>query len=231
MKILTVGDTHGSNVTPYLTTVIDKYDKVVCVGDYTDSFEYGDKEILFALNSLIELKKKYPDKLILLLGNHDLQYMFPHSQHRCSGYRPMAYPQYHDVFEKNKELFQFAYQEKNYLWTHAGVNKKWYKDRFNKFVEMYPDLTLAQQLNLAFKAYASQLFIVGFSRGGNERWGGPVWTGKEEMIYIPLANMNQIVGHTKVRKIEEYDFDGYKVVFVDTLQSLPINKAFYELEI
>jgi len=68
MKIISVGDLHGNNI--WKTIDPELYDKIIFVGDYTDSFHLTDSAILDNLLDLIEFKKSYPDKVFLLLGNH-----------------------------------------------------------------------------------------------------------------------------------------------------------------
>ncbi len=230
MKTLTIGDTHGKDVADDVAKIIEKFDKVVFIGDYTDSFHYTSSEILYALSNIIGLKKKHKNKIVLLLGNHDMQYMFPDIIHRCSGYRPEAYPELNDVFVTNKPLFNFAYQAKDVLWTHAGVSSKWYSKRFKEFAELYPDLNLAQQLNLAFIQKYEALFDVGYARGGSHIYGSPVWADKTELTALssPVEGLIQIVGHTASKEIKILFPNKREIVFVDVLMS---KQEFYEREI
>ena len=139
MNIVSIGDIHGKTdwKSPVLghdpstntgsKTTIDDYDLVIFQGDYVDDFTVESSVMKHNLIEIIELKKKYPDKVILLFGNHDLQYFSNDYIHRCSGYRPEMMHDFGDLFRKNEELFQATYQHKNYLWTHAGVHTGWYK--------------------------------------------------------------------------------------------------------
>jgi len=77
MKILAIGDIHGrdfwkSPVKRYLK----KVDKVVFLGDYFDPYEdegvdYTFKGTMDNFNEIVQLKRDNPDKVILLLGNHN----------------------------------------------------------------------------------------------------------------------------------------------------------------
>lgn len=62
-----------------------KYDKIIFVGDYTDSFNLSNPTILKNLQDIIFFKKVMPNKVVLLLGNHDIQYLVKNEI--CSGYR------------------------------------------------------------------------------------------------------------------------------------------------
>lgn len=205
MKILTLGDTHGR---PYWKDIIDKneFDIVVFLGDYVDSYEIDDANTIKNLLDIIEYKKSNMDSCVLLLGNHDIQYLFSHSTHGCSGYRPQMYVQLHQIFNDNKDLFQVAFQIDNYLWTHAGVSNAWYK----KFFEVMPtDLenSFADRINQVFNSSNEWIISqVGQSRGGlRGDYGGPLWADASETQYSPLPGCHQIVGHTPQRKINTFE--------------------------
>ena len=90
MNILTISDLHGRTV--WKEADMDRYDQVIFLGDYTDSHVVDDETIYTNLQQIIELKQQQPDQFILLLGNHDAQYMhYPH--YRCSGFRVWAQPE------------------------------------------------------------------------------------------------------------------------------------------
>ncbi len=120
MKIITIGDLHGSQV--WKTIKPGDWNHMVFIGDYVDSADWQDDEIIFNLQEIISLKKKFPEKIILLLGNHDLSYYYNgHGRHRCSDFREGQLPLLFSIFSSNKQLFQAAWGIGNHLWTHAGV--------------------------------------------------------------------------------------------------------------
>lgn len=220
MNILSIGDTHGNSVLDDIKKVMDKYDKIVFIGDYVDSFTLDNLTINKNLYDLIEFKKENPDKVILLWGNHDIQYLFPSKIHLCSGYRPEVNIDLYDIFHKNKDLFQVAYQKDNYIWTHAGVTIGWYKYRFHKFRKNHDIETISDQLNLAFDLYEESLFDVGYRRGGSYDVGGPFWADKAEMLKSPLEGYHQIVGHSKVEDHRTvYTHNDASVTFIDVIEN------------
>jgi len=225
MRVLTIGDIHGSINWKLLD--FDKYDKIVFSGDYVDSFDHTNVQILDNLKDIIQFKKDTGDDVILLLGNHDLQYYFSYNGHGCSGYRGTMYQDLHYLFNTEKHLFQMAYQYNNYLWTHAGLSTPWY-NVFKKAVledsvidiEEYD--TLADQLNVMFERNLECLFDVGHRRGGYKDVGGPFWADREEFQKPKniLLGFHQIVGHTKVKFPMVYvrDFDS-SITFIDCLEN------------
>jgi len=237
MKTITIGDIHGS---PYWKAIdIDKYDKVIFMGDYVDDFPpRTDKDIIDNLQEIIHLKRNNPDKVVLLLGNHDVQYMFLENRgkyHACSGFRASMSLELKYIFNYNKDMFKLALEYnsngKTHLWTHAGVVTRWYLDRFrfrdNEDVIGYG---IGNQLNEAFEQYEICLFDIGYMRYGTYPNGGPLWADAMELIEDPLDNLHQIVGHSKVTEIKtinKKDRDA-SVTFVDRLHEAP---DFYELNI
>lgn len=222
MKTLSIGDLHGLNVwktfgdIPQLLTAPfePEYDKYIFVGDYTDSFSVSNVEILHNLKEIIDFKIKYLDHVILLWGNHDIQYLTSFQEHGCSGFRPEAYWDLHDLFIRNKHLFQLAFQYKNYLWTHAGIHKGWYKYQFP-----YKSANVADDLNKAFEKNMNCIFDVGYSRGGLQNVGGPLWADKTETWDKPLENFHQIVGHTRIKEMIHRKIDiNTSVTYIDCLE-------------
>ncbi|MFA5395492.1 MAG: metallophosphoesterase [Methanogenium sp.] len=206
MKILVIGDIHGRSNWKFKGDIIHlvkfpnlatDYDKYIFLGDYTDSFTETNAVILHNLKEIIQLKKNYPDKVILLLGNHDLQYMFNYKEHGCSGYRPEMYQELHQIFNENKDLFLPAYQIQNYLFTHAGVTTTWIRKRLYED-ESLLNLSIYDIINKLFKDYDKRLFDVGRCRGGYYLSGGPFWADKYESSNAILPNYHQVVGHHPV---------------------------------
>jgi len=109
MKVLCIGDIHGRDdwkdkVNYALTHFVNK---IIFIADYVDSFDIDPCEILYNLKEIIEYKKKYPEKIILLLGNHDYAYVFGYSN--ISGYNYTIQYDYKQLFQENWDLFDIAW--------------------------------------------------------------------------------------------------------------------------
>jgi len=202
-RILVIGDTHGRDDYKIpleyfrpdeIDTNIHLYDYIVFMGDYVDSFDVGNKQMRNVLLDIINLKKKYPKKVVLLLGNHDLQYIFVSNDFRCSGYRPEMKYDFFDIFNINKSLFQVAFEiettEKHkYIFTHAGIHRGFYN---NYLKEHDTEKTLADTLNFLYPNY-KPLFHVSWFRGGFKKEGGVFWADKQEIYKKPLKGYHQII--------------------------------------
>lgn len=214
-----------------------EYFKYVFVGDYTDSFTETNVTIKENLLEIIRFKKLYPEYVVLLWGNHDVNYFLNKPwlpvKYHVSGFRPEAHHELYDIFYENKDLFQIAFQVNNYLFTHAGVHFGWYHFVFAKAIKGLglDDMTVAEQLNEAFLHNIKCIHDIDWYRGGDKRVGGPLWTDKQMIDKKPLKNTHQIVGHNIVKDIKTYkpykDNDA-TITFIDVLNT---KKEIYILEI
>ena len=225
MKIQVIGDIHGRKVWHKLVNI--GCDKIIFIGDYVDSFTLDNTTIIDNLLDIIEFKKEYPDKVILLLGNHDIQYMYM-PDYRCSGFRPEVANDIMTIFNDNRLLFNIAYQIDMNLFTHAGVTKLWFNYAKDKLIHygLNENLTnIAVVLNTMNEtANRWILNIVGEKRGGlRYDYGGPTWADKQETWFGALPGLVQFVGHTAVADIHdngEPDEETGKVIYCDVLGKL-----------
>src|ERR1700733_15411023 len=125
MKHIVIGDLHGKDC--WKEVNVSNYDKVVFIGDYVDHWNLPDQAITRNLLKIIDLKKKHPKTVELLLGNHDVQYLH-YPNFLCSGFRPQMKRLLAGIFNDNRELFKVAYQRGRHLFTHAGATNVWYNE-------------------------------------------------------------------------------------------------------
>ena len=237
MNTLSIGDIHGETFWEKIPPIFfnkphhyEEYDKIIFTGDYVDSYEISNNDILQNFINIIEFKKKYYDKVILLLGNHDITYLLAdNSRVMCSGHRSSMYPVLHQLFLQNKYLFQYAFQIENYIWTHAGIHKGWFANNFRNRNQLE---TIAGTLNNAFEQLNSCLFDCGYTRGGDKQVGGPLWADKNETYKKMLNGYHQIVGHTHIKDIQVFTNPKHNssITYIDCYrEDKPINEVFYQL--
>ncbi|MBC8155803.1 MAG: metallophosphoesterase [Bacteroidetes bacterium] len=217
MKLIAIGDLHGRDA--WKQVDIEAADRVVFLGDYTDSHHFSDEVIYQNLEEIIRLKQRKPDKVILLIGNHDAQYLH-YPRYRCSGFRPVAQPALSALFAKHEGLFQVAYQQESYLFTHAGLSTEWYKHRKPYLEQIDAEAPLADQLNAMHQreSTAGLLFEVGPVRGGRDRYSGPVWADRSETRTAYLLGYHQVVGHTPVSEITTLGDENGSITYCDVTQ-------------
>lgn len=205
-KILTIPDLHGKTI--WKNVFDPSYDNIVFLGDFVDSETHTDDEILDNLSQIILIKKQYPDKVILLIGNHELHYLYATKNYRGTGFRPSMFTKLNHIFTLNKPLFQYSFQYKNYIWSHAGIHSGWYNYRFRS---IYSEDTffISDELNneynkktiAAVDPKVESLFDIGRDRDGRAKVGGPLWVSKNTLWLKGIHGFNQIVGHTPISKI------------------------------
>jgi predicted phosphodiesterase len=68
-RVVFVGDTHGDldATQEVIRRYLKKNCRIVFLGDYVDRGKYSKENILY----LLHLKRKHPDKICLLAGNHE----------------------------------------------------------------------------------------------------------------------------------------------------------------
>jgi hypothetical protein len=135
------------------------------------------------------------------------------------------------IVSGDKDLFQLAYGEGNHLFTHAGVHFGWFQYVFTKAIKGrdMDDMTVAEQLNEAFRYKVECLFDVDWYRGGFKKVGGPLWVDKQSVGKKPLKNTHQYCGHSPVSNIYTNKIsDSTSITFCDVLHH---KKAFYTINI
>lgn len=229
MKILIIGDIHGTNMWQNIEPFL--YDKIIFLGDYVDSFDVADSEMIYNLKNIIDFKKENSEKVVLLIGNHDNQYMLKYDNKiltnnkisiMCSGFRSQIYPQLYELFNENKTLFQATYQIHNYLFSHAGLSEQSYnslfKMEYENLIKDNKKMTLSSYLNKLYDNRDYRLFNISFYRGGESQIGGIFWADMRETSgkYNVLNNYHQVVGHTPVKSIITSVFKNGSITYCDT---------------
>lgn len=234
MKVLVISDIHGRH--EQLRNGFDKFlseghDKVVLLGDLADSFDRSNEDILRCFIIAKEMKKLLGDRMEWLIGNHELHYMF--DDEVCSGFRPDLAASLKPWLMDNKKLLSVVWAYENetdaYLFSHAGVQRKWYKKYeklIGEFEEGSDNLGITLNKMLDTRRGKNALTEVGVKRGGwRGDYGGPFWCDRVEMeSYGPIKGYHQYVGHSPQRHIETVkkfeggkQYKGTSVTFCDIL--------------
>jgi len=215
MNILVVSDIHGRSIWKPIISFINFFDKIVFLGDYWDSSDLSFDIQKNNFIEIVEFKKKYPDKVVLLLGNHDNHY-WTNSLDECSGFQSQYYYIINNLFETNKKLFQIAYIYKNILFTHAGVTKEW--------INLMGITNVSQKVlnNTFYKtpnklAFISRYFETPVEKTGDNIFQGPFWVRPKSLLENGLDNYLQVVGHSYMEKITRTK----NVIFTDCFNKIP----------
>ena len=207
-KILVVPDVHGRKF--WKLPSYDEYDKIVFLGDYLDHYP-GESDNDFDIENfeeIIQFKKDNPNKVVLLLGNHDWPY-YNEDIYRAERYWCRHdynnHDEIHKLFEDNHDLFQLYYiiepeNGRPILFTHAGFTNNYYNSMVNRY-----NITDIQGIcDKLFEPvnHPGLVFWVGYTRGGEMPTGSIIWAdirehGEEKVK--PLCDYFQVFGHTYCR--------------------------------
>lgn len=211
MKIALIPDIHGRNkwIKLYESVISEsEVDKIVFLGDYCDSFYESDDDIYNNLKNIITFKRNNPDEVVLLLGNHDVQYLY--DRYHCSGYRLSMQKSLQDLFTHNKDLFTNAWAYNNILFTHAGVTEEWLE---YAGLETLDEKAIEYIINNEDR---DKVYSVGSSANGRSI-SGPMWARPSDYIKDKKdPKYIQIVGHTEIEG--GMQFNNYFIL--DTLPTL-----------
>lgn len=204
-KIIVVGDVHGRDFWHQVAENEEyNFDHFIFLGDYFDNFPpFTGEGILHNFFDIVEFKNKYPDKVHMLIGNHDYHYM-KFSPSRYSGYNHEFAKDIQDVVHDclEKGLLMPAIAFNDLLFTHAGVGKEWFKN----VAHLSPGKAPAEQINQAFK---EQPLLFDFLSGGSSSYGedphqGPMWIRPDSLKDQMIDGYHQFIGHSHVPQISFY---------------------------
>ena len=197
----------------------DKVEKIIFLGDYLDPYDYEGitrKDAIRNFEEIIDYKINNKDKVVLLLGNHDLHYWSKEFHTRSRYDSSNAYHIIED-FKTHRSLFELAHEEtigdKKYLFSHAGLMNSWVERNKKVIDEITPD----RLTRLLYSADGVRALtdVSNYRSWFGEDSGSIVWSDVREKIdlddsieynIIPNADSivegydYQIFGHTQQNK-------------------------------
>ena len=243
IKYLILPDVHGRDfwINPVEEVLKNRESHVVFLGDYLDPYpdEWESDTVsrmdalqlcrsvaLDRFKQILDLKRKHPDRVTLLLGNHDCGYAIGSDICDCRTDRGNR-SEIESLFQDNRELFQIAEDchlgGKYYIFSHAGILKGWARHIWKTAVDE-PGFRVTDRLNNAWfvQDYSILNWLGEYDqyRGWDgSQYGSPVWSDiRSWMRVTPEETFGyNICGHTQLN---------YPVV-LDQITCLDCRKAFY----
>lgn len=224
-NIIIIPDIHGRTFWKQIIPYVEKVKEIIFLGDYLDPYWWEDisnEEAIENFKEIIEFKKKYYEKVTLLIGNHDCEYFIPEFRSCRVDYKNMK--EIRSIFMKNINLFKIAiyhqYDNINYLFSHSCLLKGWVdvvKDKLD--IESNDPKNVIDSLNRLLQCdnldeLRPILGIISFSRGGYDKYGSIVWAHWNEVCQCKFEydGWYQIFGHSqqisKEMEKDIYKFDG-----------------------
>lgn len=203
-KIIIVPDVHGRSFWKKIKHVKDT--PIIFLGDYLDPYGHegiSNEKAIENFKEIIEFAKENSN-VVLLYGNHCvysynnvLDHMYYSSRydydHAAEAFK---------LYDENRELFKYAHQIDNILFTHAGVTTKWIHAM--ELEDIVNEENIAHYLNTY--GDESKMFLPGMYRGG-WGYGSPLWADLQEMYHwsaFAYTDLIQIIGHTQLNNTGTY---------------------------
>ena len=237
IKYLIVPDVHGREFwkEPVKVTLGATNADIVFLGDYHDpypqDFDYDEDYLQKSVDNfkqIVDLKRQCPDRVTLLIGNHDCGYAI--GDDICNSRMDRWHRrELERIFEENRELFQLAAEcdivGRHIIFSHAGILKGWVESVWGTGECSEPTFNVVDQLNQAWRedqyTVLNALGDYDSWRGwGGNQYGSPVWSDIRSWLKVTPEETYgyNIVGHTQT--------NGDPVV-LDTIADLDCRKVFY----
>lgn len=244
VKILIVPDVHARDFwrEPVKETLKETDAHIIFLGDYLDPYDDEWKgtginpreKAVETLQEIIALKKEHPDRITLLIGNHDAGYVFGRDWCSCRMdfvRRDMI----STLFRDNYDLFKLAeihvVNGKKFVFSHAGISHEYAKvTMLLKDEDALPEIeSVVDYLNNGFLGHEENV-IVPLSlysnyRGYSGYWfGSVIWSDIREWVSKKPTSTSfdgvvNIMGHTQL---------GDKAInFENRIYDLDVRQCFY----
>lgn len=215
-KIYIVPDVHCRNFYKPVLNIIDS--PVIFLGDYLDpyyregfSFEHG----LENLKEIIQFKKDNPERVTLLMGNHDFNSLW--QQNWASRFTPSK--EAYNLYKENFNLFNPYKIIDNVFFTHAGISSGWYDVWKIENIEDFINKDWNDFLLNPEEENYGAIFDCGRSRGGYAPYGGIFWHDAFESYEFNPIDYTQIYGHTQLEdtgRIAKFSMHGKPMYCIDS---------------
>lgn len=200
MRIIAVGDTHGRDKWRRVAdNELESCDKFVFIGDYFDSYDIPTRVQWMNFVEILDFKRKFPDKVELLLGNHDFHYL-AYTDEQYSGWNSVNNLTAKDTLTKAFEdgEINVCYGNEDIIFSHAGISDTWASNNgvpLDNAANYINDYCRENPLSLRFTPGRN------FSNSGNDITQTPIWIRPGALAMNPFGNYMQVFGHTTVTKI------------------------------
>jgi hypothetical protein len=200
MKIVALGDTHGRDIWKKIVKVEEDFDKFIFIGDYFDAREDIDaSKQIENFKEILEFKKENPDKVILIIGNHDFHYLKGCGE-TYSGYQQYAAMDINEVLQPalTSGHLQICHVFDEYIFSHAGLTQTWCE---NNDIDLF---NIEESVNVKFmKSMESFKFEYGenLDRSGDDVTQSPIWVRIPSLLKDMVKGFTYVIGHTTIREM------------------------------
>lgn len=218
MKTVVIGDIHGRREWRDIVNEQGMDDILyVFLGDYVDTHDDIDvKTQCDNFREIVKFKRENPDKVVLLIGNHDMQYY--EINWECSNFSMKTYAEIHDlmaeIVNNNEAVIAYVDYEHHIIMSHAGLSKIWLN-------EHYGTETIDPDVIAGLKLHDCVFQFSGFHTDpyGDNTNQGPTWIRPLSLAECGVDGYTQIIGHTPTTtgKAEPFEANGNQFLFCDCM--------------
>lgn len=187
------------------------WDKFVFLGDACDDWTATQDDNIKTIKAIADMKKKYGDKFIWLIGNHDWGYYDQTVD--MSGHIHDRAVEVWKLLCDNIDNWQIIHKDGNIWFSHAGVS--WAHDSYD------------QEEIKRNPGGMCPLNSVGWGCGGWSSAPSPIWARPNDIAEMP-NDVIQVVGHTPTPFIDLHSFNDYapgnKMILCDTFSTTSYGK-------
>lgn len=236
MKIIAIWDIHWR--TTWKDIVLkNNFDIVVFIWDYFDTYEdISIDQQVKNFHDILEFKKNNRDKVIMLLWNHDYQYL-DFVDEVYSWFNPVTKLQVSKVLTESLEwwLIQMAYQYWKLLFTHAWVSLSWYTSLIWREYSQLNDneiWEIADHINNIVGVWWMQAFSF-YRWDKSYTWDNkdqsPIWIRPKALCSDMIEWITYVSWHTEQKDIMviKHEVMDSKLILIDCLW----NWKFFEADI
>ena len=214
-KITIIGDIHGRTIWKNIVEKEKDSDLFIFLGDYVDSYSLVTPGA--QVNNFIDIlnfKLTNPEKVTLLIGNHDLHYI---TDCRATRWSIKTQELLNDLNFKeliNNNVLQACKNVKHVtdMWfTHAGLSNTWLRN--HRLMLYEKEINDALIVNPKWFDFSNHRFADPY---GDDVFQSPVWIRPDSLEKDNPYGITQFVGHTQNMN---YWFSGLKNVnYCDSLE-------------
>lgn len=211
MKYYVIGDLHNNVHWVNSWLFGKKYDGVIFLGDYFDSF--GD-DVFAAANTARWLAKSVdmPNR-IHLMGNHDMPYRFPGNSYLdCPGWTAEKQSAVSKIMGKQWDKIKLAHFDKNYIFSHAGLTEKLFHCHpitGINLLEYEANINTCLEECSKYSEYRNPIVVQNY----DSSYDGITWIRPEYLKLIPTVT--QVIGHTPSQHPINFKEDGGECWIID----------------
>lgn len=192
MRIIVFPDIHGR--TQWKKVVeSEEWDIIVFLGDLVASHEGVPSDTqLSNLEDILDLKERYPNRIFILRGNHDVQHI-EHDRCLCC-YNPSVAAWFDDPANRDRYMndSQWVFVHHDIIFSHAGITNEWFNANFKSFAE----------LNNEEDGDKFRWVPIYFGEGyGDLPNSSCIVVRPWALVEDPFKDFTQVVGHTTMNHI------------------------------